>query len=141
MPTFSVVGFGKIGQAIGAQILKAGHRLIGIDINPNLPRAFADGKFTATEPLVADSLLRSYKEERLRVSTDFSEVKNVESVIVSIPLLVDCSKRILEKPFLDCFEKLAPHLSCGCLLSVETSIPVGFSRNKIHSNNFTTFFI
>jgi nucleotide sugar dehydrogenase len=134
MKKISVVGFGKIGQAVAANILKHNIDLVAIDINPELKN------------ILEEILIPSYKSGKLSVTTEFSDITGSDAVIVAIPLLVDNQKKILDKPFLDCFKKLTPYFTNNILVVIETSIPVGYGRNtvvaaieslgKIHGKDF-----
>ncbi len=131
MKKISVVGFGKIGQAIVANMLKHGITVIAVDINPELHRVFADGKYESNEPGLSDVLTSSFASGQLIITNDFSQVHDSAAVIVAIPLLVDQQKNILDEPFLNCFRELAPHFNNNVLIVIETSIPVGYGREVV----------
>jgi nucleotide sugar dehydrogenase len=133
MRKISVVGFGKIGQAVVANILKYDIQVIAVDINPDLQKVFSEGKYETNEPGLKDILVTSFQNGKLQISDDFSSIKGSDAVIVAIPLLVDKQKQILDEPFLDCFKKLAPHFEKNVLIVIETSIPVGYGRNTVIS--------
>ena len=109
MKKISVVGFGKIGQAIVANMLKHGIHVVAVDINPALHSVFAQGAYESNEDGLAESLNSGFASGQLTVTSDFSMVKKSDAVIVAIPLLVDSQKNILDEPFLNCFRALAPH--------------------------------
>lgn len=131
MKKISVVGFGKIGQAVVANILDHDIHVSAVDINPDLKRIFESGQYESNEPGLADSLNKSFGKGLLQITDDFSAVKGSQAIIVAIPLLVDKQKNILDEPFLDCFKKLAPYLTDNVLIVIETSIPVGYGRNTV----------
>ncbi len=131
MKKISVVGFGKIGQAIVANMLKNGIQVVAVDINPQLHRVFAEGQYETNEPGLAEALTSSFATGQLIVTNDFSQVHDSAAVIVAIPLLVDQQKNILDEPFLSCFRELAPHFSNNVLIVIETSIPVGYGRDVV----------
>lgn len=131
MKKISVVGFGKIGQAIVANMLRHDITVVAVDINPELHRVFADGKYESNEPGLSDVLTSSFASGQLIITNDFSQVHDSAAVIVAIPLLVDQQKNILDEPFLNCFRELAPHFSNNVLIVIETSIPVGYGRNVV----------
>jgi nucleotide sugar dehydrogenase len=131
MKKISVVGFGKIGQAVAANILKHQIQVVAVDIDPGLQRVFSEGKYDSKEPGVRDILVSSYQNRDLQITADFSMIGGSAAVIVAIPLLVDKNKNILDKPFLDCFRKLAPYLEKNMLVVIETSIPVGYGRHTV----------
>lgn len=131
MKKISVVGFGKIGQAIVANMLQNGIHVVAVDINPELKQVFESGAYVSSEPGLADTLNDFYKQGVLTITHDFAAVHDSAAVIVAIPLLVDKQKRIMDEPFLDCFKQLAPHFHDNVLIVIETSIPVGYGRNTV----------
>ena len=131
MKKISVVGFGKIGQAIVANMLKHGIHVVAVDINPALHSVFAQGAYESTEDGLAESLTSGFASGQLTVTSDFSMVQKSDAVIVAIPLLVDSQKNILDEPFLNCFRALAPHFENNVLVVIETSIPVGYGRDTV----------
>ena len=131
MNRIGVVGFGKIGQALAAFIIKAGISVVTIDINPEISHAFNQDRFSSNEPGVQDLLINAYKQNQLEVNSTYSALKGLDAVIITMPLLVDNEKKILEEQFLQCFKQLAPYCNNNTLIIVETSMPVGFARNKI----------
>ena len=131
MKRISIVGLGKIGQAIAAHILKRAISVTAIDINVELQSAFKQARYSTNEPGVEDILTKAYKNQMLVVTTDFSLIKGSDAIIIAIPLLIDEQKKILSAPFLDTIKKIAPFISGKVPVIIETSIPVGFSRNYV----------
>ena len=129
--TISIIGFGKIGQAVAANIINHGHKIIAIDINPEIKSLFEKGNFKSNEDGLEDSLIPAFNEQRLVLSSDLSLIRNTDAVIVAIPLLVDQKKQIKDTPFLNCFRGIASHLQDKQLIIIETSIPVGYGRNTV----------
>jgi nucleotide sugar dehydrogenase len=131
MRKISVVGFGKIGQAVVANILKYDIQVTAVDINPDLKRVFETGSYEINEPGLKDVLLSSFQSGKLQISNDFSAIEGSAAVIVAIPLLVSKQKAIMDEPFLECFKNIAPYFSDNMLIVIETSIPVGYGRNTV----------
>lgn len=131
MRRISIIGLGKIGQGIAANILSHGISIRAIDINVALQRSFEDGSYASNEPGVQESLTGAYAAGRLEITDDFSRVKGSDAIIVTIPLLVDQQKRILDQPFIDCLRRLAPACESKTLIVIETSMPVGFARKTL----------
>jgi nucleotide sugar dehydrogenase len=131
MRRISVIGFGKIGQAVAANILQQDIDVTAIDINPELQRLFKEGSFYTNEPGVNEILISACRENKLVISNDFSLIKDSDAVIIAIPLLVDHQKKILDAPFLETMQKTAPFLCNKILIVIETSVPVGFGRNNV----------
>ncbi len=131
MNKISVIGFGKIGQAVAANILAHNIPVQAIDINRDLRDVFSAGGYKSTEPGLSELLSSAFNEKKLAINDDFLSARGSDAIIVSIPLLIDDQKKILEKPFLETMKKLAPVLENNTVIIIETSIPVGFSRNTI----------
>jgi len=131
MKRISVVGFGKIGQAIVANMLRHNIQVNAVDINPALKDIFTSNSYSSAEPGIEEILKKSFAEGQLSISSDFASVENSAAVIVAIPLLVDKQKNVLDQPFLECFNHIGAHLKNGTVLVIETSIPVGYGRNTV----------
>ena len=131
MKRISIIGFGKIGQAIAAQILKQAISITAVDVNVELQSFFENDQYVTNEPGVGDILKRSYGDQRLVITNDYSSIKGSDAIIIAIPLLIDAQKKILTVPFLDTIKKLAAFTANNVPIIIETSIPVGFSRNHV----------
>ncbi len=131
MKRISIIGFGKIGQAIAAHILKQGIGITAVDINIELQTAFRSARFSTNEPGVGDILTKAYGNQKLAISSDYSSIKGSDAIIIAIPLLIDEQKKVLGVPFLDTIKKIAPFTGAKVPVIIETSIPVGFSRNYV----------
>ncbi|MGZ8556998.1 MAG: nucleotide sugar dehydrogenase [Chitinophagaceae bacterium] len=131
MRRISIIGFGKIGQAIAANILQHNIYVTAIDTNAGLQTIFNYDKFETKEPHVKDILSLAYKDNKLVIADDFSLIKGSDAIIIAIPLLLDDQKKTLDTPFLEAVKKLSPYLEDKTLIVIETSVPVGYGRNIV----------
>ncbi len=131
MKRISIVGFGKIGQAIAAHILKRTISITAVDINIDLQSAFKNAGFVTNEPGVGDILTNAYNKHKLTVTDDYSSIRGSDAIIIAIPLLIDTQKKILDEPFLGTIKKIAPFTGNKVPVIIETSMPVGFSANRV----------
>lgn len=131
MRRVSVIGFGKIGQAVAANILSYNIPVTAVDIDPGLQDVFRNGIYQTNEPGLYDILTEAYKNKQLIVSDDFSLVKGSDAIIIAIPLLIDTQKKILEQPFLETMKAIASFTGDKTVIIIETSVPVGFGRNSV----------
>ena len=131
MRRISIIGFGKIGQAIAANILKQDIHVTAIDTNEELQKNFEEGKYETKEPGVGDILKSAYANNKLVVTDDFSLIKGSDAIIIAIALLIDSQKKILDAPFLGVIKKIAPFAENKTVIIIETSVPVGFSRKTV----------
>ncbi len=131
MRRISIIGFGKIGQAIAANILKQDIQVTAIDTNAELQKKFKEGKYETKEAGVGDILTSAYTNNKLAVTSDISFVKGSDAIIIAIPLVIDKLKKILDAPFLEVVKKIVPFVENKTVIVIETSVPVGFSRNTV----------
>lgn len=131
MRRISIIGFGKIGQAIAANILKQDIHLTAIDTNEELQKKFKEEKYETKEPGVGDILISGYSNNKLTVESDFSLIKGSDAIIIAIPLVIDKQKKIWDAPFVEVVKKIAPFLENKTVIVIETSVPVGFTRNTV----------
>jgi nucleotide sugar dehydrogenase len=129
----SVVALGKIGLPLAVQFAAKGHQVVGVDINEKFVELVNAGK----EPFPGEAHLQELLAEtvadgRLRATTDYADaIPNSDAVVVVVPLFVD---ELTGEPEFGWMENatrsLAEHLSPGTLVSYETTLPVGTTRNR-----------
>lgn len=129
-----VVALGKIGLPLAAKIAMAGHEVVGCDIDPAVVELVNAGR----EPFpgesgLADALTELVGEGRLRATVDTTAAiaAGADLVVAVPPLVVDADARpdfaILDAVIDDIGAGLIP----GTVVSVETTIPVGTTRDRI----------
>ncbi len=130
MKTVSVIGFGKIGQAIAANMLLNGLAVLAVDTDERIADSFRGNSFTTNEPGVFSVLSDAYSNGHLKIEQSL-EGQTIDAVIVCIPLSVDLNKRTIDAPFIECFQQLAAHCFDKLLIILETSVPVGYTRKVL----------
>jgi UDP-N-acetyl-D-glucosamine dehydrogenase len=129
-----VVALGKIGLPIAAQIARAGHEVVGCDIDPRV----VEQVNAAQEPYPGEAGLQEALEEvvsagRLRATTDTTAAvaQGADLVIAVPPLVVDAEARpdfsILDAVIADIGRGLRP----DTVVCVETTLPVGTTRGRV----------
>ena len=128
----AVVALGKIGLPLAVQFAKKGHEVIGCDVNATT----VDQVNAGTEPFPGEAFLSEYLKEvvgsgNLRATTDTtSAVAQSQAVVVVVPLFVD-NEGIPDFGWMDdATAKIAAGLRPGTLVSYETTLPVGTTRNR-----------
>lgn len=91
-----VVGLGYVGLPLSMQILKSGRSVIGIDINLAHIESLQNGK-TDIEGVEIELLTSSLDKGAFLATSDFSEIKKCDVVIITVPTPLDKN----EKPDLD----------------------------------------
>ena len=128
----AVVALGKIGLPLAVQFAKKGHHVIGCDVNQNTVDLINAG----TEPFPGENFLAEYLAEvvtsgHLVATTDTtSAVNESDAVVIVVPLFVN-NDGIPDFGWMDAAtEKIAAGLKPGTLVSYETTLPVGTTRNR-----------
>ncbi|MDO5700749.1 MAG: nucleotide sugar dehydrogenase [Bowdeniella nasicola] len=129
----AVVAMGKIGLPLAVQFADAGHEVVGVDVNEKTVAAINE----ATEPFPGEAHLQEKLSElvpagRLRATTDYADaIPDSEAVVVVVPLFVNDETWAPDFAWMDAATRsLAKHLTPGTLISYETTLPVGTTRNR-----------
>jgi len=128
----ALVALGKIGLPLAVQFAKKGHQVIGCDVNQKTVDLVNQG----IEPFPGEAHLDQYLKEvvssgLLTATTDTTAaVSQVDAVVVVVPLFVD-SDGVPDFGWMDdATSKIAAGLKPGTLVSYETTLPVGTTRNR-----------
>jgi UDP-N-acetyl-D-glucosamine dehydrogenase len=129
-----VVALGKVGLPLAAQIARAGHEVVGCDIDArvcelvNAARAPFPG-----EAGLSEALAELVPAGRLRARTDTAAAvaEGAELVVAVPPLVVDAGGRPDYATLDSVVEDIGRGLSPGTTVSFETTVPVGTTRERI----------
>jgi nucleotide sugar dehydrogenase len=128
----AVVALGKIGLPLAVQFAEKDHSVMGCDVNPQTVELVNKG----IEPFPGETFLQEklsvvVKAGRLRATTDTaSAVADAEVVVIVVPLFVDADG-VPDFGWMDAATKdVAKGLKKGTLVSYETTLPVGTTRNR-----------
>ncbi|WP_116049062.1 nucleotide sugar dehydrogenase [Amycolatopsis palatopharyngis] len=128
----AVIALGKIGLPLAVQFASKGHEVVGVDVNAEV----VDQINRAVEPFPGEAQLQEKLSElvpagTLRATTKYAEaVPGADAVVLVVPLFVDDEARP-DFGWMDAAtEELGKHLTAGTLVSYETTLPVGTTRNR-----------
>jgi nucleotide sugar dehydrogenase len=128
----TVVALGKIGLPLAVQFADRGHQVIGADIN----EATVESVNAAQEPFpgeadLAEKLAEVVPVGRLRATTDTAAaVAESDVIVIVVPLFVD-DDGIPDFEWMDSATRdVSRGLKPGALVSYETTLPVGTTRNR-----------
>lgn len=129
----AVVALGKIGLPLAVQFASSGHDVVGVDVNQRAVDAINSG----VEPFPGEAELQDRLAElipagRLRATTDYAEaIPGADAVVLVAPVFVNDETWEPDFKYMDAATKsLAEHLTPGTLVSYETTLPVGTTRNR-----------
>lgn len=128
----TLVALGKIGLPLAVQFAMKGHHVIGCDVNQKTVDLVSAG----IEPFPGEDHLAQYLKEviasgHLRATTDTTAaVSQSDVVVVVVPLFVD-NDGVPDFGWMDAAtENIGRGLKPGTLVSYETTLPVGTTRNR-----------
>jgi nucleotide sugar dehydrogenase len=129
----AIVGLGKIGLPLAVQFAGRGHHVIGADRDDRV----VDGVRRALPPFPGEQGLEQrlsdvVRSGALEATTDTaSAVSASEVVVVVVPLYVDADGRPEFSAIDAATADIAAGLRPGTLVSYETTLPVGTTRNRL----------
>ncbi|GHG57582.1 nucleotide sugar dehydrogenase [Flavimobilis marinus] len=129
----AVVALGKIGLPLAVQFADAGHEVVGVDVNPATVATVNDGREPFPgEAHLAEKLAALVPAGRLRATTDYADaIPGADAVVLVVPLFVDEETAQPDFGWMDAATRsLAAHLTPGTLVSYETTLPVGTTRER-----------
>lgn len=128
----AVIALGKIGLPLAVQFASKGHDVVGVDINATAVKLINEG----IEPFPGEAHLQEKLRElvpagRLRATTDYADaVPGADVVVLVVPLFVDDNAKP-DFGWMDIATRsLGEHLTRDTLVSYETTLPVGTTRNR-----------
>lgn len=129
----AVFGMGKIGLPLAVQYARKGHVVVGVDVHESVVAQVNAG----TEPFPGEAYLAEYLAAvvtagRLTATTDPARaVASADAIVVAVPLYVDEEAN----PDFSAIDAVAAaigdHVRPGALVSFETTLPVGTTRDRI----------
>lgn len=128
----AVIGLGKIGLPLAAQFADKGHKVTGVDINPETVATINAGNEPFPgEAHLADYLARLVPAGNLRATTNYSDaLPDADAVVVVVPLFVDNNGQP-DFGWMDmATADIASNLTTDTLVIYETTLPVGTSRTR-----------
>ena len=128
-----VVGLGKIGLPLAAQIAGKGHIVLGADLQQSVVDSVNAGRsHIAEEPGLDEAVRKAVSGGALRATTDTTEAARAADVaIVIVPVVVDAAKRPDYRWLDAALVAVGKGLRKGALVVVETTLPVGTTREHV----------
>ena len=128
----AVVGLGKIGLPIAVQICEKGNFVLGCDTSLNSITRINEGKtpFPGEAQLEQRLAVVVSSQDFVATSSTTDAVSNSNYVVVVVPLFVN-SEGVPDFGWMDSATRdIAAGLKPGTLVSYETTLPVGTTRNR-----------
>lgn len=129
----AVIGMGKIGLPLAVQFASKGHEVFGVDVQQGVVDVINSGH----EPFPGEAHLEEKLNElvpagKLKATTDYSEaIPGIDAIVIVVPLFVNDETWQPDFAWMeDATRSFSEHLTPGTLISYETTLPVGTTRNR-----------
>ncbi|RRD04456.1 nucleotide sugar dehydrogenase [Arachnia propionica] len=129
----AVIAMGKIGLPLAVQFADMGHEVIGVDVQQSV----VDKVNAGQEPFPGEAHLQEKLSQlvpagRLRATTDYSQaIPGVDAIVIVVPLFVNDETWQPDFGWMEAATRsFSEHLTPGTLVSYETTLPVGTTRNR-----------
>lgn len=127
--TIVVIGTGYVGLPAALMLAKAGHDVVGVDINENIVRAINEGVMHIREEelqtLMDDPQVRAH----LRAQSTPCEG---DVFIIAVPTPLDHRKKVADMSYVDdAVQSIIPFLRPGNLVILESTVPPLTCRERI----------
>ncbi len=129
----AVIGLGRIGAPLAAQFAAKGHAVMGVDTNTAVVAAVNEGREPFPGEADLDATIRAARAAgTLSATTRHADaVAGADVVVIVVPLLVDEQTWAPDFAIMDgATRQVAACLTRGTLVSYETTLPVGTTRNR-----------
>ena len=129
----SIVGLGYVGLPLALQFARSNVTVIGLDVDQAkvdmVNRAESYIKHIARE-----AIAEVIQDKRLCASTDFSRIKGVDAVIICVPSPLNKNREPDISYILETGRMIAPHLSKGTLVALESTTYPGTTDESARSD-------
>jgi len=126
----AVIGLGYIGLPTAAALAQAGHDVVGVDINPDVVHAVNAADCHIVEPGLDELLSAAITGRRFKASLTMPEA-DAYLIAVPTPVSQDGDRMPDMSYVFAAVEAIAPQLRPGAMVVLESTSPVGATRQVI----------
>ncbi|PRQ10309.1 nucleotide sugar dehydrogenase [Corynebacterium sp. 13CS0277] len=129
----TVIALGKIGLPLAVQFASKGHQVTGVDVQQSVVDSVNAGKEPFPGEYRLEELLQEAREAgNITATTNYAEaIPGADAIVLVVPLFVNDDTWEPDFGWMDAATRsLAEHLTPGTLISYETTLPVGTTRNR-----------
>jgi nucleotide sugar dehydrogenase len=128
----AVIGAGKMGLPLASHLAFRGASVLACDVNPAIVGSINRGECPIDEPGVPKLMAAMVSEGRLRATSDtVAAVQQSDVVIVIVPALLTSDRHVDLSILESVAHQIASGIHKGLLVSFETTLPVGATRNSL----------
>ena len=128
----AVVGLGYVGLPLAIQFARANVTVLGLDIDAAKVDSVNQGR-SYIKHIASDAIEEVVNRDKLSASTDFKRVSEVEALIICVPTPLSRNREPDLSFVLDTGRTIAPHLSKGALVVLESTTYPGTTDGDLRS--------
>ncbi|GEP64908.1 nucleotide sugar dehydrogenase [Clostridium beijerinckii] len=125
-----VVGLGYVGLPLAVEKANAGYQTIGFDVQDQKVNMVNEGRNYIGD-VVDENLKKIVEENTLRATTDFSFVKDVDTICICVPTPLDLYKQPDLSYVVDSTKSVAQYLHKGMLVILESTTYPGTTEEVL----------
>jgi UDP-N-acetyl-D-glucosamine dehydrogenase len=126
----AIIGLGYVGLPLSLQFARNHCDVLGLDIDSAKVGAISRGE-SYIKHIEGAQIAAQVQAGRLRASTDFAEVQNVEAVIICVPTPLNKYREPDISYILETGRAIAPHLRPGLLVVLESTTYPGTTEEDL----------
>ncbi len=116
----AIIGLGYVGLPLCLQFARSGAKVLGLDTDPAKVDAIHAGR-SYIQHIEAKVIHEAVKSGSFSASTDFSQIKTVQAVIICVPTPLSKNREPDISYIIKTGEAIAPHLQRGALVVLEST--------------------
>ncbi|MBX6325598.1 MAG: nucleotide sugar dehydrogenase [Chthoniobacterales bacterium] len=128
----AVVGLGYVGLPLAMQFARAGVTVLGLDIDAAKVASINQGR-SYIKHISSETVSELVKQGRFSASTDFSQVCEVEAVLICVPTPLNRNREPDISFILDTGRTIAAHLRKGTLVVLESTTYPGTTDTDLRT--------
>ncbi len=129
--TIAIYGLGNVGAPIAATWLRAGARVIGVDISKKLLTEIKNGTSHKKEPFVSQVFQKALVEKKLTLTNNGSLAsKNSDIKIIIVPVALKNGRTDLQN-VITVTKTIAKHIKKNDVIILSPSVPPGTTENIV----------
>src|SRR3954462_7978838 len=116
----AIVGLGYVGLPLSFQFARSGVSVLGLDIDTSKVDALIPGK-SYIKHIPSETVAEAVRSGTFSASTDFSRIKEVDSVVICVPTPLNKNREPDISYILETGKNISRHLKKGTLVVLEST--------------------
>ena len=126
----SVIGLGYVGLPLAVEVARAGFKVTGIDVAKDKAELINSGRSHIVD-ISDDDIGAQVSAGRLRATTDYSVVSDVDAIVICVPTPLNKTKDPDVSFIIDACTEIRNYLHKGHLVVLESTTYPGFTREVV----------